>query len=115
MTIDEYAVRKGQLILISPYAMQRRPDYYPDPERFDPDRFSPQQEQARPDYSFLPFNAGPHGCVGNHLALMTLHLVLATLLQHVGFAPASGRPIVPQAASVLRPAEGSRVVVRRRR
>jgi hypothetical protein len=45
---------------------------------------------------------------------MTMHLVLATLLQCVDIAPASERPVMPQAASVLRPAEGSRVVVRRR-
>ena len=57
-------------IVISPYALHRRVDYFPEPERFDPDRFSPEQADRIPRDAYLPFGAGARICVGRHLALM---------------------------------------------
>jgi cytochrome P450 len=57
-------------VAISPYTLHRNPAYFPDPERFDPDRWTPENEATIPRYAYLPFGAGPHVCIGNHFALM---------------------------------------------
>jgi cytochrome P450 len=62
----------------------------------------------------LPFGAGPHVCIGNHVAMMEAQLVLATLVQSVTFALVPGQTIAPEPLITLRPKGGIRVVVRRR-
>jgi cytochrome P450 len=75
----------GSIVLISPYALHRQPEYFPHPEQFDPERFTPEREKTVPRYAYLPFGAGPRICIGNHLAIMEGHLLLATLAQRVTF------------------------------
>src|SRR5438067_3280752 len=55
VTIGNYHLAAGTLIAISPYAMHRRPDYFPEPERFDPERFTPEAEQRLPRHAYIPF------------------------------------------------------------
>ncbi len=77
--IGSYAVRRGDLLWISPFALHRRPDFYPDPERFDPDRWTPERERALPKYAYLPFGGGPRVCIGNGFALLEAHLIVAAV------------------------------------
>ncbi len=81
--LGNYSIPKGTSVVISPYTLHRRSDFFPDPERFDPERFAPEQEQKLPRYSYLPFGAGSHICLGMHFALLEGHLILATLAQRV--------------------------------
>ena len=81
--VGDYTFRKNTIILLPIYATHHLPEYYPDPERFDPERFSPVNEKKIPRYAYWPFGAGPRVCVGSHLAMMEMHLVLARLLQQV--------------------------------
>jgi cytochrome P450 len=83
--IDGYPIPKDSLIFISPYAVHRQPDYYPDPEKFEPERFAPAQEKALPRYAHIPFGAGPHVCIGNGFAMMEAQLLLATIAQRYRF------------------------------
>lgn len=101
-------------VAISPYTLHRNPAYFPDPERFDPDRWTPENEAKLPRYAYLPFGAGPHICIGNQFALMEAQLVLATLVQRVTFDLVSGQVIEPEPLITLRSRGGIRVVVRRR-
>lgn len=78
-TLGPYAVRRGDLLWISPFAMHRRPQFFPDPERFDPDRWTPERERALPKYAYLPFGGGPRVCIGNGFALMEAHLIVAAV------------------------------------
>lgn len=111
--IGEFYVRKGTTILISPFVNHHRPDYFPQPERFDPKRFSLEEEKKLPRYAFLPFGAGARRCVGSHLALMEGQLLLATLAQRVTFALVS-QQTEPKPKVTLRPADAIQMVVKRR-
>src|SRR5205823_3851293 len=85
----------GTDLLISPYTLHRRPSSFPDPERFDPDRFTPEAER-RLRLSYLPFGSGPRVCIGAHFALMEGTMVLATLGQSARFELLPGQNIVPE-------------------
>jgi cytochrome P450 len=95
--------RRG-LVFVSPYSVHRRPDIYPEPECFDPERFSPDAEAARPRSAYIPFGAGPRICIGNHFALMEGPIVLSALARRLSFEIAPGPPVEPAAFATLRPA-----------
>lgn len=114
--IGGYQVSKNSLILISPFTMHRRPDFYPEPERFDPGRFAPQHEKMLPRHAFMPFGAGPRVCIGNHFALMEGQLLLALLAQRVHFSLEPGQHIVADLKRhmILRPDKAINVRVHHR-
>ena len=78
-TLGGYPIRRDDLIWIAPYVLHRRPAYFPDPERFDPDRWTPERERALPRYGYMPFGGGPRVCIGNGFALMEAHLIVAAI------------------------------------
>jgi cytochrome P450 len=114
--IDGYLLPKGYVAMVSPYTMQRRPDYFPDPEQFDPDRFTPEREKQLPRYAYIPFGAGPRICIGNHFAMMEGHLLLATLAQRATFTLVPGQSIEPDPIHhlTLRPNGRIDVMVKKR-
>lgn len=65
-TIGGYTIPRGSSVLVSPYILHRRADFWPNPERFDPTRF--KAESNRPRHAYLPFGLGPHRCVGLYIA-----------------------------------------------
>jgi cytochrome P450 len=99
---------------MSPYALHRRPDDFPAPERFEPDRFLPEREAALPRYAFMPFGAGPRICIGNYFALMEGHLLLATLAQRVTFELVPGQRVTTAPKVTIRPKGDIQMTVRRR-
>jgi cytochrome P450 len=114
--IGNYLVPKGYHAVIPVYLLHRNPDYFPDPEQFDPDRFTPEHEKLLPPCAYLPFGAGPRICMGNHLALMQGHLLLATLAQRVTFELLPGQMIEPSVnkSIALRPNCDMMVKVKKR-
>ena len=76
-TVGPYAFRRGDRLWIAPFVLHRRPAWFPDPERFDPDRWTPEREKAIPRYAYMPFGGGPRVCIGNGFALMEAHLIVA--------------------------------------
>ncbi len=78
-----YTLPVGSQVLVSPYAMHRDPRYFPEPERFLPERWTTSEARALPRFAYLPFGGGPRICIGSHFALMEAALVLATLVQQV--------------------------------
>jgi cytochrome P450 len=98
-----YQVRGGSSLYLSPYATHRLPEFWPDPERFDPDRFTPEQVAARPRYAYLPFLGGPRQCIGNNFALMEGTLILATLAQRHRPRMVEGYTPTPETLLTLRP------------
>lgn len=101
-------------LALSPYVLHRQPDIFPDPERFDPDRFTSEAEARRARYAYLPFGAGGRSCLGQHFALVKAQILLATLTQQVMFELVLGQQIVPEPLITLRPRGGIRMIVRRR-
>lgn len=71
---------KGQRIFIPIYAIQRDPEYYPDPDTFDPDRFTFEAVKSRNAMTFLSFGDGPRLCIGQRFGLIQTKIGLATLI-----------------------------------
>src|SRR5262249_45578915 len=113
--IGGHAFPRETVVFMSPWAMHHRADLWPDPERFDPSRFSVEAEGSRPRMAFCPFSAGPRICIGNHFALMEGHLGLAPLLQRARFESAAPAPVEPEPSATLRPRGGMPVRVHLRR
>jgi cytochrome P450 len=109
-----YPIRKGSWIYLSPYVTQRDPRWYPDPERFDPDRFAPGHAEHRPEYAYFPFGAGPHVCIGMTFALMEMAMIVATMMQHFQLKAAGPQPVEPAIRVALRPIGGLPLTVTRR-
>jgi len=107
-------VKKGQIVLINVLGLQRRADVFPDPDRFDPERFAEGREKQLPPLAYMPFGGGPRVCIGIQFALMEGHLVLATLARrfrfelagHAATGDLEGEPLV-----TLRPKGGLPVTV----
>jgi cytochrome P450 len=104
----------GMTVFINIYGMHRRARYFPDPEKFDPDRFRPEAEKDMLRSSYLPFGGGPRVCIGNQFALLEGQIVLAALAQRVTFEAASPREIETEPLITLRPKNGVPLLVRRR-
>jgi len=102
------------LVFVSAYAQHRRADVWPEPDRFDPDRFLPEVEALRPKGSYLPFSAGPRSCIGMHFAMMEGPIVLATLLRRFRFEIDTTRRIVEDDFATLRPRGGVPAIIRAR-
>lgn len=79
--INGYRIEAGHTMIVSPFTMHYHPQYWPDPTRFDPSRHTREQIAARPKYAYIPFGGGRHLCVGKHLAMMEMKMILATLCQ----------------------------------
>jgi cytochrome P450 len=91
---DELAgieVPVGTLVIISPWLLHRRRDSWPDPLRFEPERFLGEPPAAVRSGAYLPFGAGPRLCIGREFALVEAASVLATLLADRRVAPPPGR------------------------
>ena len=101
-TIGGVPLQQPTLVFAVPYALHRRPEIYPDPERFDPERFLPEAEKARHRLAWSPFGAGPRVCIGAQFALLEGHIVLATMLYHARFHGAG--VVLPEPSATFRPA-----------
>ncbi|GJQ88390.1 Cyp6a9 [Trypoxylus dichotomus] len=80
-------IEKGTAILISNLGIHWDPEYYPNPETFDPDRFTDENKRTRPTFTFLPFGEGPRICIGQRFGMMQTKTGIALLLNHYKFLP----------------------------
>ncbi|MCX5295197.1 cytochrome P450 [Streptomyces sp. NBC_00193] len=83
--VDGHTIPAGADVIVAPWVTHRHPGYWPDPERFDPDRFTPEAEAARPRYAWLPFGGGPRACIGQHFSMLESVIALAMLLRAYEF------------------------------
>jgi cytochrome P450 len=99
------------ICILSPYVMHRDPRWFPDPERFDPERWTPEARDARPKFSYFPFGGGARICIGERFAWMEGALVLATLAQKWKLRLAPGQRVETQPLITLRTKYGMRMTV----
>jgi cytochrome P450 len=93
----------GARIFISPWSMHRNPHWFPDPNRFDPERFSAKATEHRPAFCYLPFGGGGRRCLGESFAELEGILVMATVASRVHLRLVDGQPIHPDPLMTLRP------------
>jgi cytochrome P450 len=101
--LSGYRVPAGSMVVLSQYLTHRHPDFWPAAESFDPERFTPEQDAARPRYAYFPFGGGPRICLGNNFALLEASLAVAMVAQRYRLRLVPGQDIRPTMKGTLRP------------
>jgi cytochrome P450 len=113
-TLSGYHLPSGWLAFVVPYVLHRLPQYWKDPDTFEPERFSPEQSADRPKFVYVPFGAGPRQCIGNQFALIEAHLSVATLAQRYRLQLVPGHRVEPWPLITLRPRNGMPMTIEHR-
>lgn len=109
-----YAIPARTVVVASQFITHRDPRWYPEPERFDPLRWTPEAQAVRPKFAYFPFGGGPRICVGESFAWMEGILLLATLAQRWRCRLAPGARVELLPLITLRPKYGMPMVLERR-
>lgn len=112
-TIGSFAITTGTQVLAGPYWMHRDPRYFPDPERFSPERWTDELSERLPRFAYFPFAGGQRMCIGHQFAMVELVIAVATVLNGAELSLAEPAPVL-QPGFTLRPRDGIRLTVRRR-
>jgi cytochrome P450 len=110
-----YEIPRGSIVYAFSYVTHRDPRWFPEPERFDPERFLGEKEGRLSPFAYFPFGAGPRACIGARFALTEMTLVAVCLLRRFEFSLRPGdRDPEPLAYLSLRPSGGLSMVLRKR-
>jgi cytochrome P450 len=109
--LGDFRLPARTTVLISQFVMHRDPRYFPDPLRFDPERFTVEAKSKRAKFTYFPFGAGVRQCIGESFAWMEGVLVLATFLQKWRLRLVPGQRVEPQPLITLRPKYGMRMEI----
>ncbi|MFY1693008.1 cytochrome P450 [Plantactinospora sp. WMMB782] len=108
VVVSGYRIPANTKVVVAPWVTHRHPEFWPDPERFEPDRFLGRQE--RPRYAYFPFGGGPRSCIGEHFALLEMTVLLSALLARYRVdTPDERLEVVPMVT--LRPAGAVRATL----
>lgn len=102
----------GSRVFLSPWSLHRDPRWFPDPDRFDPDRFSEDATMHRPAFCYIPFGGGARRCLGESFAEMEGLLIMATVASRVDLRTIDAQPIPPNPLMTLRPGKAIRMLVK---
>jgi len=109
-----YKIPKGAILISSPYVTQRDARFFPEPDRFDPERWTPEARDSRPKFSYYPFGGGARLCIGERFAWMEGVLVLAAIAQKWRLRLVPGHPVAPLPLITLRTKYGMQMTVEER-
>ena len=112
--IGGYFIPARSGLYLNQWVTHRDPRFYPEPERFNPDRWTEEFANNLPKFAYFPFGGGPRVCIGAGFAMMEATLLLATIAQQFHFSLASAEPVKPWPSITLRPQKGVPVVLARR-
>ena len=102
------------MLLFNIYGVQHNPQYWDNPEGFDPERFTPERARNRVGAAFIPFSIGPRACLGYNLSIMQIQLVIALVAQAYRLELVPGHPVEPAAMVSLLPRHGIRMTLSQR-
>jgi len=112
--VGGYRLPEGALVLLSQFVTHRDPRFFPDPLRFDPERWTPEAKATRPQFAYFPFGGGPRRCIGEGFAWMEGVLILAALAQNWRLRLVAGHPVELHPVITLRPRHGMLMTLERR-
>jgi cytochrome P450 len=112
--IGGYTIPAKALVLLSPYVTHRDARYFPDPARFDPERWTQQARESRPQFAYFPFGGGPRRCIGEGFAWMEGILLIAALAQGWRMRLVPGQRVETMPVITLRPKHGIKMTLEKR-
>jgi cytochrome P450 len=101
--LGDYVLPAGAEIIISPYALHRNPRWYPEPDRFDPDRWLTDQAKSLPKGAYIPFSAGGSKCIADNFAILEITIALAAICNRWRLRPQPGSVVKEITTGATRP------------
>ncbi len=97
-------IEKGKIVFIPIHAIHHDPEYYPNPDKFDPDRFNCDEKKKRDAIAWLPFGDGPRNCIGIRFGMMQTRIGLVMLLNNFEFSiksKTSGKSLISMPGKII--------------
>jgi len=108
--VGDLAIPRGSTVVVFIYGAHHSPQHWANPERFDPERFSKANDKVHTPFAYLPFGAGPRGCIGGNYAMLQILMILSVLLRKYDFRLSPGQTIEARPMVILRPKDGIRMI-----
>ncbi len=107
--VGDLVIPAGATVIVHVYGAHHAVRAWEDPERFDPERFAKEKEKGRTPFTYLPFGAGPRGCIGGNYAMLQILMILSVVLRKYDFELTAGQTIEARPMVILRPRYGIRM------
>src|SRR6202522_2323635 len=107
--VGEVAIPRGSMVIVYVYGAHHAPLYWQNPESFEAERFTKANEKLQTPFTYLPFGAGPRGCIGGNYAMLQILMILSAVLRKYDFQLAPGQTIEARPMVILRPKHGIRM------
>ena len=112
--IQDLSIPQGATIIVFIYGAHHSPKYWDQPESFLPDRFRKENKKNHAPFTYLPFGAGPRGCIGGNYAMLQMLIILGAILRRYDFELAPDQAVSARPMIILRPRNGIRMSFSRR-
>ena len=101
-SIAGYHIPEKSIVIIAPYTTHRHPDFWENPQTFQPSRFAEGNTNKKHSHAYFPFLGGRHICIGNQFAMMKIQIILSMMLQRFKIEPVSDSSGIAEPGSTLR-------------
>jgi cytochrome P450 len=107
--VGDVVIPRGSMVIVYVYGAHHAPRHWQNPETFDTERFTKANDKLRTPFTYLPFGAGPRGCIGGNYAMLQILMILSDLLRKYDFQLTPGQTIEARPMVILRPKHGIRM------